>query len=224
MSCDEDVHGVVLSNGDVVSGSRQEFSRLLIEKAKRAESCVVRTEILRVYCDVCNQDLDQSVSVEELMPVVGALEHREQQARFWMLVGVLLEKRMAWNDAVVAYSCGLVHEPENLDVCYFLNNNLGYCQNQLGNHTEAEAFCKTALKVNPERSNAYKNYGVSLEGQGRFVEAAHVFISGIEICPEDDRNLDRLIALVEQHPDIQRDIPSIERDIEVCRTLVLDGM
>ena len=97
-----------------------------------------------------------------------------------------------------------------------INNNLGYCLNYLGECTRAEEYCQTAIRIDPDRHNAYKNLGVSLQEQGRTVEAAKAFIASVCRFPADTRALSHLASLVEAHPEISEGFPDIHNQLEAC--------
>lgn len=86
---------------------------------------------------------------------------------------------------------------------------MGYCLNKLGRHSEAEEYCRAAIEINPNRYNAHKNRGLSLQHQSRHAEAARSFILATKLCPEDGRALEHLRDLISAHPEIAEDIPEL---------------
>jgi len=80
---------------------------------------------------------------------------------------------------------------------YFLHNNLGYCLASISRYSDAEPHCRAAIAIDPGRYNAWKNLGLSLQGQGRFKEAAWCFYRAALLCPEDGRAREHLLELVE---------------------------
>jgi tetratricopeptide (TPR) repeat protein len=72
-------------------------------------------------------------------------------------------------------------------VGYFLNNNLGYSLVQVGLFEEAEPYLRAAIEIDPQRQNAYKNPGLSLQGQRRYSEAAISYLESVKTCPADPR-------------------------------------
>ena len=85
---------------------------------------------------------------------------------------------------------------------YFLHNNAGYCLNKLGKHKEAEKLCRKALAIDPSRPNAYKNLGLSLEGQRHYKAAAESYLTGTKVFPGDNRSLIHLHRLLSEKPEI----------------------
>jgi len=104
------------------------------------------------------------------------------------------------------------------DFAVDLDNNTGYCLNELGRHGEAEGFCRKAIQIDPDRHNAHKNLGVALEGLGRHAEAAASFLAAAEMCPEDQRAFRLLEELSRSHPEIQGQVPDFRSRMDTCRT------
>jgi|SRR6516165_9551927 tetratricopeptide (TPR) repeat protein len=90
----------------------------------------------------------------------------EAKSYFCLSAGIEMERRRDYARALKCYSLAFGLEPGNDDVWYFLHNNLGFCLNQFAKFAEAEPYCHQAIEINPYRHNAYKNLGVSLQGQG----------------------------------------------------------
>ena len=68
--------------------------------------------------------------------------------------------------------------------------------------------------------NAYKNLGISLEGEGQFAEAAKSYIRAVQINAADPRALIHLEDLVANHNEILSDMPDIQAQIDKCREFV----
>jgi tetratricopeptide (TPR) repeat protein len=119
------------------------------------------------------------------------------------------EGKPDYRAAAEAYRRGLALPPEPTETWYFLNNNLGFCLNQLGRFEEAEPFCRAAIAFQPFMYNAHKNLGVSLQGQGRLVEAAHSFLEAARRSGSDRRALGHLEDLLAHHPEVGREHPEL---------------
>ena len=98
-----------------------------------------------------------------------------------------------------------------------LNNNLGYSLNQVGRHGEAEACCRAAIAIDAGRHNAHKNLGISLEGQGKYLEAAQCFLKAAQAAPDDLRALGHLEDLLARHEEIGTNHPEILEAAQECR-------
>jgi tetratricopeptide (TPR) repeat protein len=111
-------------------------------------------------------------------------------------------------------------EPNTKQVAYLINNNMGYCLNFAGRYQEAEPYCRKAIAINPERHNAYKNLGISLEGQGRIAEAAQCYIIAVHANAYDPRALRHLEDLIENNRGILTEINDMKDHLEGCRKAV----
>jgi len=131
-------------------------------------------------------------------------------------IGKAHEGKPDFRAAADAYRQGLALPPEQTPTWYFLNNNLGFCLNQLGRFAEAEPFCRAAIAFQPYMYNAHKNLGVSLQGQGRLVEAAHSLLEAARRSGSDPRALGHLEDLLAQHPEVGREHPEILEAAQEC--------
>jgi len=137
------------------------------------------------------------------------------KASVHLMTGLVFERMRDYSGAVARYMVGLSLHATDGETRYFLNNNLGYCLNQLGRHVEAEGHCLAAIGVDPQRHNAYKNLGVALQGKGSYPEAAASLLKAAYMYPPDSRSLQHLEDLLAKHrQDVERDIPDIAEHIE----------
>ncbi|HOH27325.1 MAG TPA: tetratricopeptide repeat protein [Syntrophorhabdus sp.] len=152
--------------------------------------------------------------------IMDALDDSEQKAFVAFGMGTLMETRRKFKDAVTWYSQASLLESESLDIAYYSNNNLGYCLNVIERFNEAESWCCKAIEIDPQRHNAYKNLGMSLQGQGRYPEAAKCFIKACILCPLDARALYYLEQLAAGNHGIANEIEDIEDQLKFCRWIV----
>ncbi len=134
-------------------------------------------------------------------------------------IGQIKEKQEDIASAIEWYHRAFRLEPGNDETWYFLNNNLGYCLNLIGNFREAMDYCRKAIALHPKRHNAHKNLGIALEGLGEYLQAASSYLTAAENCPEDIRALKLLESLVSSHPEIEKDLPTLQdriRNIRLC--------
>ena len=216
----ERVYELRLASGGGIKGDCVTMPPQLLERVAGARSNAERCELLQAYFDFCYMELEVEMSIPALVPLVGAVGDADRQAGFWLLAGVLQEKRKRFAAAAVAYRQGYVLEPSGRDAWYFMNNNLGFCLCQVGRFKEAEGYCRAAIRIEPARSNGYKNLGLALQAQGRLPEAAGCFIEGVHACPEDIRNLSLLRDLVTTHPQVRADLPGVGANLVRCEELV----
>lgn len=147
-------------------------------------------------------------------PIEDRLAHQEKRAACYLLIGVDCEKADDHETAARRYRLGIECGPIEIGTRYFLHNNLGYCLNRLRFHDEAERMCLTAIRVDPRRFNAYKNLGLTRQGQGRYPEAAALFIKAAFIYPPDPRSIGHLQEILANHrEEVEREIPDITGNI-----------
>jgi len=161
------------------------------------------------------------MAIQQLRRLLANTESPEKKASFYLKVGQLMEQLNNYEAAVNFYSQAFSLEPTNNGVWYFINNNLGFCLNHFERYSEAEPYCRAAIRVDPDLTNAFKNLGVSLEGQGQYAEAARTFIHAVQVNAADPRSLRHLERLAAAHPEVAVEMPDIAAQIETCRRAVL---
>ena len=134
----------------------------------------------------------------------------------WLEIGKAHEGKRDFRAAADAYRQGLAFPPAPTPTWYFLNNNLAFCLNQLGEFADAETLCRPAIEFQPYMYNAHKNLGVSLEGQGRLVEAARAYLEAARIEPGDRRAVGHVGDLLARHPEIGLEHPEILEAARQC--------
>jgi tetratricopeptide (TPR) repeat protein len=128
-------------------------------------------------------------------------------------MGCLMEQMEDFKSAVSYYKEAHSLGSDNPCTWYFINNNLGYSLNRLGNFTEGEKYCRAAIKIDKHKSNGFKNLGISLEGQSRAREAVNAFVSAVQANAADPRPLDHLEFLLDKHPKLKSEF---EGKFETC--------
>ncbi|HMG21000.1 MAG TPA: hypothetical protein VK607_06770, partial [Kofleriaceae bacterium] len=109
----------------------------------------------------------------------------------------------------------------NAGTWYLIHNNLGYCMNQVGRYEEGEAYCRTATEIDPKRANAFKNLGLSLQGQGRLAAAAGSFVDAVKANASDPRALKHLEDLVAAHrAELAAEIQDLDELLDQSRLAV----
>jgi tetratricopeptide (TPR) repeat protein len=156
--------------------------------------------------------LDQAF--QWIQTLMSSTKNAEKQALYYLALGQLMEKRNDFPTAIDFYTQALSLNPTHPMTSYLSNNNLGYSLNQLNEFHEAEPYCRAAIKIDPSRHNAYKNLGVSLEGQSRFIEAAFSYIEAVEREASDPRALSHLTKLIEDNPKIIQVVPDFKERFE----------
>jgi tetratricopeptide (TPR) repeat protein len=160
------------------------------------------------------------LAMEVINRIASLVQAPEPKAVCYLSMGQLAEGMGDFEAAVDYYSQAFRLEPDRTEIWYFINNNLGYALNQLGRNAEAEGYCRAAIKIDPKRYNAFKNLGVSQEGQGALAEAAASYIQAVRKEAVDSRALNHLERLLARHPQLLRQNPALVTELENCRDAV----
>ena len=173
-------------------------------------------ELVRLYSETGRQQEALARAKQSL----AIAKTPEQKASCYLGLGCLMEQIENFEAAIKNYSEAMTLEPADNATWYFIHNNLGYCLNQLGRFAEAEPYCRSAIEIEPRRCNAYKNLGISLEGQGDYADAANCYIKAVHENASDPRALKHLEELAEKHPAVTVDVPEFDAKLSDCRTAV----
>jgi len=77
-----------------------------------------------------------------------------------------------------------------------------------------------AIRIEPNRYNAHKNLGISLEGQGEYHEAIKSYVEAIKKEPMDARVLLYLENLIDREPYLLIEDPRLEMELAKCQRWV----
>jgi tetratricopeptide (TPR) repeat protein len=198
--------------------SAEEAERLLLERLKCCEEDLlsVLSDLAYFYSTTGRQRQAQAY----LERYISNTDDPEKRAGCYLGLGQLMEQMRDYESAISFYSRAFVLEPESTRTWYLIHNNLGFCLNHFERYSEAEGYCRSAIKIDPSRHNAYKNLGVSLAGQGDYANAAENLIRATKANASDGRALKLLEQLFAEHPEIKAEMPEIEERIQACRTAV----
>jgi tetratricopeptide (TPR) repeat protein len=142
----------------------------------------------------------------------------ERQAALFLKQGLEAEKMRDFGAAVASYKQALALKPIHKEIWYYIHNNLGYSLNQLRKFDEGEKYCREAITINPGLSNAHKNLGLALAGQGNNVAAAKSYVRAIEATPDDTRSLVLLLKLLQADPKLESEFkPETERCMQLSK-------
>jgi tetratricopeptide (TPR) repeat protein len=164
-----------------------------------------------------NRNRQPQHAIRHIQQLMTMTHDPGEKAHCCLNIGQLMEQLDNYEGAVEYYLQAYSLEPVNPVDWYLIHNNLGYSLNKLSRYSEAERYCRTAIQINPERYNAYKNLGIALEGQEKWLEAASNYILSTRAEPSDPRALQHLENLLENHPDLIRDNPSLSTEVDDCR-------
>jgi len=218
----DDFKGFFLEGGEIIPIENSAKILTVIREHWKAPNREIYGTLFRLYMYCLQNALDATPTahtyIEEMLLYA---ELPEQRAHCLLCLGQLKEREGAYKEALEVYSSAfdLTLERSNDFVRYFLNNNLGYCLNFFGRHTEAEQYCRAAIETNPARYNAFKNLGVALQGQGKYTEAAEAFVRSAQINPWDQRALWLLEELLSQEKDNLLNITYLMDKFKGCREL-----
>lgn len=186
----------------------KEIEASLLEQLEHGGS-ESRSTLLQSLVLFYSQTNRQKTAAQYAEQLAHTAKDPEEQAKFYLLLGQLMEQIRDYESALTYYSEAYTREPKEKTTWYLINNNLGYCLNHFGRFIEAEPYCRSAIKIDPDRFNAYKNLGVALEGQGQFAEAALYYHMAVRANVADPRALRHLERIVADHPEISGKIPDI---------------
>lgn len=140
-----------------------------------------------------------------------------EKAHYYYSMGCLMEQKNNFTMAVNYYQKAFSLEPTNNDTWYFIHNNLGYSLNKLERYSESERYCRIAIQIQPKRYNAYKNLAISLEGQGKYVDAVEYYIKSTKANSTDRRALLHLEDLLKRKSHLLKENPNLITELEECR-------
>lgn len=124
----------------------------------------------------------------------------EKKAHCQLALGQIATDDQRMEAALEHFQAALECDPKKKKITYVIYNNIGYCLNQLARYKEAEKNCRMAIEVNWKRASAYRNLGISLQGQGDLMGAAWAFVEAIKLEVSDERARALLEKFVAEHP------------------------
>lgn len=175
-----------------------------------------RWELVQLYRSA-GRIVDAMYHAEEYL--AGA-RNSDEKAGMYFYLGQAMEHVKDWESAFRFYTKALEQEPGDKLIWYFIHNNIGFSLNQLERYSDAEKYLLDAIAIDAGRANAFKNLGLSLEGQRRFVEAAQSFIAAVEANAADPRALRHLEELSRRHKEVYLDMADLDEQITKCREVV----
>jgi tetratricopeptide (TPR) repeat protein len=132
--------------------------------------------------------IDQLNAAKALLQrFVGTSENNEHRVHGFLALGQIATDEKELESAVKQFTAALELAPVAAKVKYVLHNNLGYCLNALGRYPDGERHCRKALEIDWVRASAYRNLGVSFQGQSNPLGAAWALAEAAKADPADDR-------------------------------------
>jgi tetratricopeptide (TPR) repeat protein len=200
--------------GPVIEVSAAEAEKLLLRKLDAKTNPIpVLWELAQLHKNAGHHEK----ALEYLRRLMELLPNVEEKANCVFTMGQAMENVGDYPAAVRYYREALSLEPTNTFVWYFINNNLGFSLNTLGQFADGEVYCRKAIEIDVNRPNGHKNLGISLEGQGRYAEAARCFVAATQVNAADPRAFQLLEKLLQGHPELQYEFQS---DADCCREAI----
>lgn len=147
----------------------------------------------------------------------------EYKAHCHLALGQIATDEQELETALNHFCAALGLKPSTKKVEYVLLNNAGYCLNTLGRWTEGERYCRMALELDWVRPSAYRNLGVSLQGQTNVIGAAWAFVEAAKADASDDRARVLLQKLVEGNPEVVLHNPWIMEALDPSSTKAVES-
>ncbi|MGH7824451.1 MAG: hypothetical protein ACREQ7_04660 [Candidatus Binatia bacterium] len=180
----------------------QETEKVLLERlrASTSEDDYFRWLLFAVGFYRGMQRIESAKALLQLF--LQSSTNSEQNAQCHLALGQIATDEQRLEIAVSHFAAALELKPIKGKITYVLLNNMGYCLNGLGRYLEAERYCRQALQIDWTRSSAYRNLGLSLEGQANLQGAAWALVEAMKVDPTDDRARDSLKKLIAIHPSL----------------------
>jgi tetratricopeptide (TPR) repeat protein len=141
-----------------------------------------------------------SEAIELLESFIKSNYGNENKAHCHLALGQIATDEKRFAGALEHFNSALALRPQKRKVKYVLQNNIGFCLNQLKRYVEAENYCRAAIDIDWTRASAFRNLGISLQGQGNFIGAAWVLMEAINAEPIDPRARQIVEQLLKAHP------------------------
>ena len=189
---------------------KQETEKLLIERlqSSKTDEDYFRWLLFVVafYRGIENVDSARAL----LQMFLDSNPDDDKKAHCHLALGQIATDERRFETALNHFLLALKLSPKQTKVTYVLHNNAGYCLNQLARHREAEQHCRLALAIDSLRPSAYRNLGISLQGQKDHKSAAWAFVESVKADSSDAKAQNLLSNLVEKHPALRIECPWIE--------------
>jgi tetratricopeptide (TPR) repeat protein len=182
-----------------IPATRKEEERKLLARLKQQLSdSEFRDSLYELGC-FYNKVARNDLAVQVMKGLMTYCKDPEEQAFCYMSLGQISEQEGRFALAIRYYAAGLKLKPRAKLLAYLLHNNIGSCLNSEKRYREGEQFCRVAIQIDSGRSGAFKNLGISLQGQGDFVGAAWAYAEASRADPSDARAARLLRTLVAGH-------------------------
>jgi len=202
-------------DGPLVEMSADEMERTLLKRLEEEKS--QPTEALWQLARFYQQRKQHEKGLACLRQALAHMPDLERKANCVLAMGQMMEAVQDYEAAVRYYKEALALEPVQTDTWYFINNNLGFSLNTLGQFADGETYCRKAIEINPNRPNAFKNLGIALKAQGEYRQAARCFVTSTQVNAADARSFHLLQEMLREHPELEYEF---QGDVECCKKAV----
>ena len=186
---------------------KQHTERLLIERLQNSKTDEDYFRWL-MFVVAFYRGIEKTESARALLQLfLETNENSDQKAHCHLALGQIATDEQRFESAMYHFAAALALNPSQPKVTYVLHNNIGYCHNQLGRYKDAERHCRIAVEINSSRASAYRNLGISLNGQGDHLSAAWAWSESIKLDSSDERAVALLASLVREHPTVAVQCP-----------------
>ncbi|MPZ78853.1 MAG: hypothetical protein GEU77_20310 [Deltaproteobacteria bacterium] len=196
---------------------KQETERLLIERLQnsKTEEDYFRWLLFVVafYRGIEKVDLARAL----LQLFLETTKEPEQKAHCHLALGQIATDEQQIEGALNHFTTALRFNHAKTKVGYVLHNNVSYCLNQLGRFREAEKHCRMALEIDGRRASAYRNLGISLDGQENTVGAVWALVEAVKMDSSDDRAREILKKIISEQPSLAIQCPWIEEGFDASK-------
>ena len=195
------------SNIAALSAPTQDTEGLLLERLKNSKT---EEDYFRWMLFVVGfyRGINKIESAMNLLEgYIQLSKNPEQSAHCHLALGQIATDEKRLDQALKHFTAALDLAPKKRKVGYVLHNNIGYCLNSLGRFAEGEKYCRTAIELDWARASAYRNLGISLQGQGDLIGATWALAEAVKVDAADDRARLLLDKLLATHPKIAIQCP-----------------
>jgi tetratricopeptide (TPR) repeat protein len=146
----------------------------------------------------------------------------EQSAHCYLALGQIATDEQRHEIALKHFTAALQLRPKKRKVLYVLHNNIGFCLNTMGRFVDAERHCREAINVDWTRGSAYRNLGLSLNGQKNIAGAAWALTESVKADQGDQRARVLLEKLLTLHPVLGAECPWIRNILDADPSAAVD--
>ena len=178
---------LILPEGIPATGGEEEM-RLLGRLQQNLNGVALSDSLYELACYYkkhCRSDLATKV----MMTLMDHSEGPEEKAFCYMNLGQIAEQNGQSALAIEHYTQGLRLQPKAALVAYYLHNNMASCLNAERKYRDGEWYCRAAIEIDSARAHAFKNLGISLQGQGDVIGAAWAYAEASRVDPSDAKTL-----------------------------------